>query len=633
MEKNQPLSILSSKLFTQLEEVYSNLKPDISIVQGDTTTALISSICSFYHKVPVAHIEAGLRTKQIYFPFPEELNRQTISNIAKYNFCPTQLSADNLIKENRDISSVYVVGNTIIDALNNSYTMINNNQKVSIIKNIIQKITNKFSVKHIILLTIHRRENYGDPLINIMKAVYEILRKYENIIIIYPIHLNPNVLLSIKQTLPISVLNCILANKEIENKDFNFLNRLVIVKPLDYFSSIYLLKQSFFVMTDSGGIQEEAVFMQKPILILRNTTERIEGVKANAAKLVGTDFVNVFYYVEKLLTDNEMYKSMIQNPYIYGNGSASKQIVDILKEGKRSKKNYIYKSVVIVLTVWKRNNLLMQLNLIKNQTILKWMNVSVIIFQNANHINITSEANEWKRNNIHILVDIIQSTYETGYYGRFLVPLTFHNSDSYFIICDDDVIIGSQYFENMLRVVDNGCLATRNGRFIDCNGIEITADEYYKGFITWEEDLEYDFGGHIWCGKIEWLKLAWQHPTPTLLNCEDAWISIVLKKYYNIKTKIPKCPYPKFSNQKPSMCACSDISAMNHIESNLGNSTIKDSIRSSALKTIKSFYNFIGIMEYDMKIYNHTKYSKIYHKNSIYNTTGDIMGERCMFFI
>lgn len=297
------------------------------------------------------------------------------------------------------------------------------------------------------------------------------------------------------------------------------------------------------------------------------------------------------------------------------------------------KENSIYNSIIIVLTVWKRNNLLMQLRLIKNQTILKWMNVSIIIFQNANHINITSEVTEWIINNTNILTFKIQSLYETGYYGRFLVPLTFHNSNSYFIICDDDVIFGSEYFENMLRVVDNGNLATRNGRFIDINSQEIIADKFIRGFITWEEDLECDFGGHIWAGRMEWLKLAWQHPSPTLLNCEDLWISVVLKKYHKIKTKVPKCPYPKLAYQKPSMCACSDLSATHHIKSSIGNKIVNESSRSFALKTIKSFYDFKGVIETNFAIFNKSKYSKIYHNSSIFNINGNIMSDRCLYYI
>lgn len=301
--------------------------------------------------------------------------------------------------------------------------------------------------------------------------------------------------------------------------------------------------------------------------------------------------------------------------------------------GKLIKNAIRYKSLVVVLTVWKRNNLLMQLNLINTQTILKWINVSIIVFQNANHINISNEINEWKIKYSDIFINIIHTSYETGYYGRFLVPLTFHNTNSYFIICDDDILFGSEYFENMLRVVDSGYLATRNGRFIDSNYNEITADKFIRGFVTWDDDLECDFGGHIWAGKIEWLKLAWKHPSPTLLNCEDFWISAVLKVYYNISTKVPKCPFPRSSHQKPSMCACSDLSAKDHVNANIGNSTVKTNSRSYSLKTIKMFYNYKGIIENNITVYYKTKYSKKYHSNNIYDIIGDIMEKRCLFFI
>lgn len=290
-------------------------------------------------------------------------------------------------------------------------------------------------------------------------------------------------------------------------------------------------------------------------------------------------------------------------------------------------------TIIIVLTVWKRNNLLMQLNLINSQTIIHYFNVLVVIFQNANHSSIKNIVCEYNRSYPHLNMKYIQTEYETGYYGRFLVPLMFSNNDaSYFIICDDDILFGSEYLANMIRIVDEGSLATRNGRYIDSNNIEISTDKFVKGFVTWEKDLEYDFGGHMWAGKIEWLKLAWTHPTPTIVNCEDLWISVVLKIFYHITTKVPKCPYPTNSYYYPTMCACSDKSARKHVTASLGEKLVSTDSRAYALKRIKSFYNFKGILETNISLYEETKLSKIYHKNKIFKTNG-VMNERCLYYI
>lgn len=633
MEKNQPLSLLSSKLFLQLESVFSKNIPDITVVQGDTTTALIAALCSYYHKVPVAHIESGLRTRNIYLPFPEELNRQTISNIAKFNFCPTQLSANNLLYEKKDYSTIYVVGNTVVDTLKYDQNIIKKNRNLYYIYDIINHVKKNYLFNHIILLTIHRRENYGYPFIKIIKSVIDILKYNEEVVIIYPLHLNPNVMISLKQAIPSILLDRILHNRNIEDGNYYYLNRFIVIQPLGYFSLIYIIKKSYFIMTDSGGIQEEAVALQKPVLILRNTTERMEGVLSNSAKLVGTNNESIYYYFNLLIHNSKFYASMINNPNIYGNGTAAKQIIAILKEfkNKKTKKTH-YSSVVIVLTVWKRNNLLMQLNLINSQSILKWMKVSIIIYHNNNYVNVSRDISEWENIN-NISLTVIKTEYDTGYYGRFLAPLTYFYRNSYFIVCDDDIIFGSLYFENMIRVVDEGNLATRNGRFIDCKGREIVTDKFIKGYYTWENDLQYDFGGHIWAGKLKWLKLVWQHPPPSLENCEDAWISIVLKKFYNINTKIPRCPFNHSIPYKPTMCACSDLTAKLHLLANIGNKTIHDISRSKTLKLLKDYYNFKGIMEVNKAVYINVKNSKVLRNNSIYDIEKDVMGSRCLYFI
>ena len=251
--------------------------------------------------------------------------------------------------------------------------------------------------------------------------------------------------------------------------------------------------------------------------------------------------------------------------------------------------------IVIVLTVWKRNNLESQLFHVKSQSILKNKKTNIIIFQNSNHKDVTDIINKWKNPDMFsskVDITFVQSPIETGYFGRFIIPLTSSvRSNSYFIICDDDVIWGSRYFENMLRVVDEGSLATRIGRILDLDYKEISpaSKAWNKSIqVCYNEDIEYDFGGHIWAGRISWLRKAWNHIPIYIENCEDFWISAVLKTFYNIPTKTPKCPCPKDIPIAPDMCAASDKSAFVHNNAIIGNSnathTRRDIMKETAIK-------------------------------------------------
>ena len=573
MQKNQSLADLTSKSIFKLEKIFNLINPNAIIVQGDTTTAFSAAISAFYLKIPVFHVEAGLRTHHMYYPFPEEFNRITIDDISTLYFAPTEWAANNLLKENKKSSNIFVTGNTIVDSLK---LTLNKTSPSTQIKMIIQKA--KFLCKSkeeckIILLTCHRRENYYKPIYNIISAIQKLLLNFNNIVIVFPFHLNPNIQKSIKNVIPDKIYDKILEGKKIDDINFLHLNRFLIIPPLNYIDLIHLESVCYFIMSDSGGIQEEAVSIGKPILILRENTERPEAVKLGCSFLAGISMNNIINYASSLLNTNDLYKNITKCKYLYGMGNSSIIISEIIKNYFENNiqnsltdynsnykdifKNYdksILKSkdfmdvnyqdnlydIVIVLTVWKRNNLERQLTQVKYQSILKNKKTNIIIFQNSNHIYIEDIVNKWKTSNNfseYVNITFIQSPIETGYFGRFIIPLisTIRN-DSYFFICDDDVIWGNRYFENMIRVVNEGSLATRNGRIIDTNfieNIEINTSEVINKQICYNEDIEYDFGGHIWAGRISWLRKAWNHIPFSLANSEDFWISAVLKSFYN----------------------------------------------------------------------------------------------------
>ena len=395
------------------------------------------------------------------------------------------------------------------------------------------------------MLTCHRRENYFKPIYNILNAVQKLLQNFNDIVIVFPFHLNPNIQKSIKDIIPNIIYDEIKKGKNIKNQKFIHLNRFLMIPPLNYIDLIHLESSSYFIMSDSGGIQEEAVTIGKPLLILRENTERPEAVKLGCAFLTGISYNSILHYASSLLLKNDFYQKISKCRLLYGKGNSSIIISEIIKDyfnnnkiksipfnssnfkdilfhydNSISKKddiiddkfeNILY-DIVVVLTVWKRNNLERQLLQIKNQSILKNRKTNVIIFQNSNHINADDIIDKYKKSNyFYEKVDItfIKSPIETGYFGRFIIPLTSSvRSDSYFFICDDDVIWGDRYFENMIRVVNEGSLATRNGRIINNNFWEVMEaykTDGYDNQVCYNEDIEYDFGGHIWAGRISWL--------------------------------------------------------------------------------------------------------------------------------
>ena len=667
MKKNQSLSTLTSKIISEIEKVYNLINPNAIIVQGDTTTAFVAALSAFYQKIPIFHVEAGLRTHNFYYPFPEEFNRITIDDISTLYFAPTEWAASNLLKEDKNSNNIFVTGNTIIDSLQLTLNYTSPSQKL---KNLIDNAKLLCMPKNkckLILLTCHRRENYYKPFYNILNAAQKLLQNFEDIVIIFPFHLNPNVKQSIKDAIPDEVQNNIIKGKKIKKEKYLYLNRLLIIPPLDYIDLIHLESESYFIMSDSGGIQEEAVSMGKPLLILRESTERPEAVKSGSAFLTGYSFDKIYHYASSLLTNNELYNKISKPQDIYGKGNSriiiSQIIQDYFKNNIQNQNNinnqtyndilskydnfisnndnsnindeYDLYDIVIVLTVWKRNNLEMQLTNVKNQSILKNKKTNIIIFQNSNHTNIDDIVNKWKQNNYFsdkVDITFIHSPIETGYFGRFIVPLTSSvRSDSYFFICDDDIIWGKRYFENMARVVNEGSLATRNGRIINQHYHEmIMSILIRKRHICYNEDIEFDFGGHTWAGRISWLRKAWNHIPFSIENSEDFWISAVLKSYYNISTKIPRCPCPRDGPIVPDMCAASHKSASKHDDAKVGNKNIKTRTRYILIKEITNKFNYQRLVYTKPDYVNNI--SKIYvYGNNFFNLS-DPMWNKALYW-
>ncbi len=317
MKSGQDLYDVTSNVLLGMREVLAEFKPDVVFVHGDTSTTSSTALAAFYQQIKVAHVEAGLRTGDIYSPWPEEANRQITGVLSNYHFAPTTTSKENLLKENKDPKSILVTGNTVIDALYLALDKIKSNRmlKESIINSIEDEIADeKFSLESskFILVTGHRRENHGQGFINICKALKTIALNNPNIDIVYPVHLNPNVQKPVNELL-----------SDVKN--------IYLIKPMQYEAFIYMMDKSYFIITDSGGVQEEAPSLGKPVLVMRDTTERPEALKAGTVKLVGTNTDLIIQEAEKLLNDKEAYSLMSKAHNPYGNGTACEQIVDFFK--------------------------------------------------------------------------------------------------------------------------------------------------------------------------------------------------------------------------------------------------------------------------------------------------------------
>ena len=303
MKQGQTLGDVTTRALNGVESVIKESKPDIVLVHGDTTTTFAGALAAFYNQVAIGHVEAGLRTYDKYSPFPEEMNRQMVDCMTDMYFAPTELSKANLLKENIDEEKIFITGNTAIDAMSTTVDSNYTHPELNWIKN----------DERMILLTAHRRENLGEPMRHIFKAIRKIVDEFEDVKVIYPIHMNPRV-------------------REVANEIFNDCDRVKLIEPLEVFDFHNFQNKSFIILTDSGGIQEEAPSLGKPVLVLRDTTERPEGINAGTLKLVGTEEEVIYEETKKLLTDKEQYERMSKASNPYGDGHASERIVDAIIE-------------------------------------------------------------------------------------------------------------------------------------------------------------------------------------------------------------------------------------------------------------------------------------------------------------
>ena len=307
-------------LYDVTARVLLGMRDDIVLVHGATTTSTVAALSAFYQQIPVGHVEAGLRTYDIYSPWPEEMNRQITGRIATYNFAPTQLSKENLLREAVKEESIMITGNTVIDALYWVVDKIKNNQELSAeleisLKNVGYDVNRLKNGKKMVLITGHRRENFGDGFVNICMSIKKLAIKYPNVDFVYPMHLNPNVRKPIFETF---------------GKDLSGLGNMFFIEPLEYLSFVYLMEKSTIVLTDSGGIQEEAPGLGKPVLVMRDTTERPEALEAGTVKLVGTNCEKIINEVSALLDNEIYYNEMSQAVNPYGDGLACSRIVAAL---------------------------------------------------------------------------------------------------------------------------------------------------------------------------------------------------------------------------------------------------------------------------------------------------------------
>lgn len=317
MKQGQDLYDVTARVLTGMRDIFKVCRPDVVLVHGDTTTSTAAALAAFYQQIPVGHIEAGLRTHNIYSPWPEEMNRQITGRIATYDFAPTPLSRENLLKENVSDSQITVTGNTVIDAL---YWVVD---KIKSDKNLDKSLENELAKagynvsrlsggKKLVLITGHRRENFGDGFISMCTAIKDLTNKYPDVDFVYPMHLNPNVRKPIH---------------EVFGENLTGLGNMFFIEPLEYLSFVYLMEKSTIVLTDSGGIQEEAPGLGKPVLVMRDTTERPEALDAGTVKLVGTDYDKIVNEVSLLLDDSAAYEKMSKAVNPYGDGKACGRIV------------------------------------------------------------------------------------------------------------------------------------------------------------------------------------------------------------------------------------------------------------------------------------------------------------------
>lgn len=321
MKQGQDLYDVTARVLTGMRDVFKECKPDVVLVHGDTTTSTAAALAAFYQQIPVGHVEAGLRTHNIYSPWPEEMNRQITGRIATYNFSPTPLSESNL-KAEKAQGNIYVTGNTVIDALHMVVNKLKNDETLAkeqkeILKQAGYDVNRLAGGKKLVLITGHRRENFGEGFIHMVTAIKDLKSKFPDVDFVYPMHLNPNVRKPIH---------------EVFGEDLSNLGNMFFIEPLQYLEFVYLMEKATIVLTDSGGIQEEAPGLGKPVLVMRDTTERPEALASGTVHLVGTDYQKIMDEVSTLLEDEQAYEKMSKAVNPYGDGKACERIVEILKK-------------------------------------------------------------------------------------------------------------------------------------------------------------------------------------------------------------------------------------------------------------------------------------------------------------
>ena len=319
MKQGQDLTDVTARVLTGMRDVFAQCRPDVVLVHGDTTTSTAAALAAFYQQIPVGHVEAGLRTHNIYSPWPEEMNRQITGRIATYNFSPTPLSEKNL-QEEKVHGNIYVTGNTVIDALHFVVDKLKNDKTLALKQDDVlaaagYDVKRLVNGRKLVLITGHRRENFGDGFIRMVTAIRDLKNKYPEVDFVYPMHLNPNVRKPIH---------------EVFGEDLSGLGNMFFIEPLQYLEFVYLMEKSSIVLTDSGGIQEEAPGLGKPVLVMRDTTERPEALSSGTVHLVGTDYEKIMNEVSTLLEDEQAYAKMSKAVNPYGDGKACERIVRIL---------------------------------------------------------------------------------------------------------------------------------------------------------------------------------------------------------------------------------------------------------------------------------------------------------------
>ncbi|KAJ3317621.1 hypothetical protein HDV06_001353 [Boothiomyces sp. JEL0866] len=599
MVANQKLPDLSAKLMSGISDAIAKTKPDWILVQGDTTSAFIASVAAFYHKIPVGHVEAGLRTYQRYNPFPEELNRRVIGSLASVHFAPTTESYKHLIREGLPNSLVQVTGNTVIDALKWMSDQPPTENALALEQKIHENCSDCDKMK-IVLVTAHRRENWGKPLEHICRAIKSLAHEHPHVRFVFPMHLNPEV-------------------RKVAQKELAGVQNVVLCEPLDYDVFAHLMKSVYLVMTDSGGIQEEATAFSVPILVLRETTERPEGVNAGVAKLIGTKETDIFSEGNRMLVDSEYYSSFVKTSSPYGDGYAAKRIVDTitstdvnskaitgsmisevsleeipvppeppkmaanrtLEELLALKSNFPENGdgvgdngITAIISTYKRPKTIIRIvEAILNQSIPP-KEIWITAFSTPYEAEYRRLIDEFKASGktqipVHLITGAPQFTYFARFQAGLLAPT------KYVAIFDDDVIPeGIHAFRNMLHTFNlesneyygmYGC----KGHVINTEQKTLEQSEYYYNYFTHEPKIieEADVVGGLWFMKRDWVKFMFVEDPITIATGEDFQITAMLLKHANIPTFI----FPITKEDKTSYLHSEDFEAIADGEKTTGN--------------------------------------------------------------